>query len=164
MNTHFMSLSDRLPDSRLYGFVVESNRIENIHRDPTDQELQAHDKILGLKELTVKDLEEFVAAIAGVSLRRNPGQNVIVGGHMPPSGGPDIEPMLKILLIDIMTGELGPYEAHQRYEQLHPFMDGNGRSGRVLWAWRMRQEGQDPFALSFLHRWYYQSLDAQRRG
>ena len=48
------------------------------------------------------------------------------------------------------------------YEMLHPFMDGNGRSGRALWAWMMLRLGQDPFALLFLHRFYYQTLENSR--
>lgn len=45
---------------------------------------------------------------------------------------------------------------------LHPFMDGNGRTGRAVWAWAMQRDGQDPFALSFLHRFYYQTLEYSR--
>jgi len=55
-----------------------------------------------------------------------------------------------------------PWDIHYRYERLHPFRDGNGRSGRVLWAWHMLQLGRDPFALPFLHRAYYEALGASR--
>lgn len=53
-----------------------------------------------------------------------------------------------------------PWKMHVAFEKLHPFMDGNGRTGRALWAWHMKQLGLDPFALSFLHRFYYQTLAA----
>jgi hypothetical protein len=55
------------------------------------------------------------------------------------------------LIRRINVRDIGPYPAHIRYEKLHPFMDGNGRSGRAIWALMMR--GRDPFSLPFLHRW-----------
>jgi Fic family protein len=55
-----------------------------------------------------------------------------------------------------------PYQQHHQYESLHPFTDGNGRSGRTIWAWHMMRVGRDPFALPFLHRFYYQALEAGR--
>jgi Fic family protein len=38
--------------------------------------------------------------------------------------------------------ELGWKEAHVRFEHIHPFLDGNGRTGRMLMNWqRIRLEG-----------------------
>ena len=49
-----------------------------------------------------------------------------------------------------------------RYETLHPFMDGNGRSGRILWAWQMIEHNIAPgLSLGFLHAYYYQTLAAR---
>lgn len=144
-------------------FVAESNRIEGITRPPLQAELDAHRTLWGLAAVEVVDLEQFVEFVApGARLRRHPGRDVRVGNHRPLPGGPQIERALARLLAAIQDGDLTPYEAHCRYEALHPFMDGNGRSGRALWAWHMQRVGLDPFALPFLHRWYYQSLDAWR--
>jgi Fic/DOC family len=143
-------------------FITESNRIEDILRPPTQGEIDAHDTIWSKQEITVADLEDFVAEVAGRPLRRRLGQNVRVGRHIPPPGGPGIEEDLKAIFAAIQEGDVTPYETHQRYELLHPFLDGNGRSGRALWAWHMMRDGLDSFALPFLHRWYYQSLDAAR--
>lgn len=147
----------------LLDFVRESNRIEGILRDPTENEVIAHAAFLPLRTVAVKDVESFVAEVAARPLRRSPRQNVRVGAHLPPQGGPQIERDLADLLEAANGRHLNPYEVHVRYELLHPFMDGNGRSGRVLWAWQMLREEQDPFALPFLHRFYYQTLDASRR-
>jgi hypothetical protein len=77
-----------------------------------------------------------------------------VGRHLPPRGGPEIRNHLLDLLLN---DDLSAYEQHVAYEVLHPFTDGNGRSGRALWAWRVRD-----FPLGFLHTFYYQTLDSSR--
>lgn len=144
-------------------FVRESNRIENIVREPTRAEMEAHERLLGLDFLAVADIVEFVLGVAGgnAPLRSRLGMNVRVGPHVPPPGGPEIHQALAALLAEINSSrKLSPYGAHCRYETLHPFLDGNGRSGRAIWAWHMLDVGRDPFALSFLRRWYYDSLDA----
>jgi Fic/DOC family protein len=91
--------------------------------------------------------------------------NVAVGSHRPPPGGPDIPGALGFLL-DTMKRGLDPWTTHKRYETLHPFMDGNGRSGRALWLWQMIHQygGRDPYALrrGFLHTFYYQTLSEGR--
>ncbi len=147
----------------LVAFVRESNRIEGIRRDPTMSEIQAHERLLARPVVEVVDVVGFVAAVApGKPLRDRRGLDVRVGGHYPPRGGPRIADDLARLLHRIEHEPITPHAAHVAYELLHPFMDGNGRSGRALWAWQMKRDGLDPFALPFLHRFYYQTLDAAR--
>lgn len=129
---------------------------------PTDTEIRAHDEFMALRFVRIGNLETFAWQVAGRPLRRAVGQDVRVGGHRPPPGGPEIPKRLEDLLSEIEGSVMTPFDAHVEYELLHPFMDGNGRSGRVLWAWMMCRQGADPFALPFLHAWYYQSLDAGR--
>lgn len=143
---------------KLREFVAESNRIEGIGV-VQEHEVKAHFDFMNVQHPTINDLEEFVFKICGKRIRALDGMNVLVGSHVPPLGGSQIVEDLKNLLVSIHAGHLGPYEAHIAYETLHPFMDGNGRSGRVLWAWQMIHLGLDPFALPFLHRFYYQTLD-----
>lgn len=143
-------------------FVRDSLRIEGIHRDPTMKEIGEHKKLLGLKALTVQDIEAFVAEIEpGAKLRRDIGMDVRIGNFFPLRGGPRVERELYSLLTDISAGEAEgpPWPLHIAYEELHPFTDGNGRSGRAIWAWQMRSEGRDPFALPVLQMLYYQALD-----
>lgn len=113
----------------------------------------------------MEDLENFVAICAGRPLRDKLGMDVIVGNHRPPQGGPEIRHQLAGLLAGVNTGPglASPHKIHKVYETLHPFIDGNGRSGRALWAWHHKQLGNDPFALGFLHSFYYEAL-AESQG
>lgn len=136
----------------LYEFVAESNRIEGIIRAPLIQEVQAHKQFLKAP-ISVEAVIEFVASVQpDAILRERVGLNVQVGRYLPPAGGPWIRPAF----VEILKTERAPYNAHQAYEALHPFTDGNGRSGRVLWLHLMGGIANAP--LGFLHHWYYQSL------
>lgn len=139
----------------IFDFIRESNRIEGIHRAPSDEEIYAHLALLDLPRVTVAALCYFVSAVApGHRLRDKPGLDVRVGRHVAPRGGPEIADQLEIIL----TGGLDAYHRHVAYEMLHPFTDGNGRSGRAL---RLRDMGGYA-PLGFLHKFYYQTLENAR--
>ena len=111
-------------------FVRQSNAIEGIFRTAYSDEIAAHEELLALPRITVLD------------------------------GGPAIRDALESLLARISDSEVDSWRAHLEYETLHPFMDGNGRSGRTIWLW-MRQGNQLP-PLSFLQAFYYQTLGEPR--
>lgn len=96
-------------------------------------------------------------------LRDQVGMNVRVGAHVPIPGGPEVREQLEELCRQVNAGHLDPWQAHVRYETLHPFLDGNGRTGRTVWAWHMQVEGSDPFCRPFLQSFYYQTLDHSGR-
>lgn len=142
----------------LEDFVRESNRIEGILRDPFEDEIRAHERFLARGAISLKGLEDFVAVVQpGAVLRREVGLNVRVGNHIAMPGGPEVEALLLDILARLRKDDRDAYPTHLAYEDLHPFTDGNGRSGRVLWLWQMG--GAAP--IGFLHRFYYQTLDAQ---
>lgn len=139
-------------------FVRESNRIEGILRDPTDEEMAEFRRFIELEAVTVADLVRFVSIYQPrfpvAVLRSSPGvPGVRVGNHIAPPSGPDILDRLDHLVRCANARSMNAWEVHTAYEQLHPFTDGNGRSGRMLWRWQM---GKAP--LGFLHRFYYQTL------
>lgn len=144
----------------LEDFVRESNRIERIDGvSPGD--LAAHERLLALPTLQVTDIEDFVRMVAGASLRSHLGMNVRVGNHYPPRGGPEIIKSLGHILENARRGDTRAqcFAVHCQYEKIHPFMDGNGRSGRAIWLWMMG--GIEKAPLGFLHHFYYQSLDSK---
>lgn len=135
-------------------FVTESNRIEGITRKPTTAELAEHERFMALEVVTVEELERFVHVYQpNARLRDQHGLDVRVGNHIPPRGGPEIRERLQALLE--CCENIGSHWAHLEYETIHPFTDGNGRSGRMLWAWQKRD-----YPLGFLHHFYYETLQA----
>jgi hypothetical protein len=150
--------------NRIIDFIRESLMIEDIHREPTSLEVTAHDVFFNQKRLTIDAIKDFVHIVEpGAGLRNCLGMNVRVGDHYPPPGGPNITFKLQELLDDINSDQCSPYAAHCRYETIHPMTDGNGRSGRAVWAWQHLRHGiVDPFELGFLHRFYYEALGASR--
>lgn len=142
--------------------IRESNMIEGIFREPLEREIIAHREFLKLDQIKIDDLQAFVSVYQpDALLRAGAGMNVTVGAHIPPPGGMSIVYRLDDLLAEVNSELVDPWTAHVRYECLHPFTDGNGRSGRVLWYWMMRKQPRKA-ALGFLHAFYYQTLDRAR--
>lgn len=149
----------------LWKFVEESNRIEGIGRPPTDKEVEATEVFVCGARPTVESLTSLVAVYTRGKglLRVRDDMNVRVGQHTAPRGGPHIQARLNALLQTIEDAD--PFTLHVEFETLHPFIDGNGRGGRALWAWQMRRlQPAWLLDLGFLHSWYYQTLAASRWG
>ena len=84
----------------LTDFIRESNKIEGIFKYNENKQVQAYQKFLDLKFITVDDLIEFVSVIQpDAVLRDKKGLDVRVGNHVPLPGGPAIKRTLAILII-----------------------------------------------------------------
>ena len=160
----------------LVDFVRESNLIERIARAPRSFEVEAHEQFLALVHPRVEDLEAFVQAIqpraaydAAIAnrLRTEAWMNVTVGGHTAPRGGPNVRTELEHVLLrgtasGGWTAHYAAFTQHVMFERLHPFMDGNGRAGRVLWLHTMGGIAQAP--RGFLTHFYFQALSETGRS
>lgn len=146
-------LDSELYTQELKDFIRESNCIEGILRDPTEYECAALDEFLQQPEIDVHELETYVKRIQpGARLRSSIGMNVRIGNHIPPRGGDELV-LQFVQLLRNMTKH-NAWATHVAYERLHPFMDGNGRSGRALWLWQQ----EDFPKKGFLHEFYFQTL------
>jgi Fic family protein len=109
-----------------------------------------------LPQLDLAAVTEFQAIITpGKPLR---SANVRVGSYTAPQGGPSVVRELADIL-SLANNSISAWHFHVSFERLHPFMDGNGRTGRAIWAGQMQKIELEPFALPFLHRFYYQTLE-----
>ena len=145
-----------MSDDVLKLFVRESNWIEGIKRHPRPEEIDAHLMVLDAATVDVAVMRQFVEMVQpDARLRDQVGLNVRVGNHIAPWGGPEIAERLRRLLRWAIEPQ-DAYKVHRLYQNLHPFTDGNGRSGRALWLRMMG--GPEKVPLGFLHHWYYQSL------
>jgi hypothetical protein len=148
---------------RLVDFVRESNHIEGIDRYPTNEEINATHKFIDLPHIEVKDLIKLVSVYQpDAQLRDRKGLNVTIAGYWPPAGGIELRAQLEDLLERMNSGDAdSAYQCHIAYEDLHPFTDGNGRSGRALWLWQMIELYNYDLRFGFLHKWYYQSFEGR---
>jgi len=90
---------------------------------------------------------------------------VHVGNHVPPAPE-NIRPLMAELL-DWWNGpaaELSPVLSsailHYRFEDIHPFADGNGRAGRALSLWELYRRGFDTHHIFSVDEYYWDDRPA----
>ena len=101
---------------------------------------------------------------------------VRVGRYLPPA--PEMVSGLMSDLLGWWNNDTSRWSAvissaviHHRFEDIHPFADGNGRTGRVLALWELYRRGFDSHHIFSVDEFYwqdrpryYEALDAVRKA
>ena len=92
----------------------------------------------------------------------------ITGAYHEPEPAHMIPEKLEELLADLKKSRRHPIEAaalfHLRFEGIHPFIDGNGRTGRLLLNLYLMRHGYPPIDIKYAdRRKYYEAFDGYWR-
>ncbi len=143
--------------------IHQSNLIENIDDLGFDeQSMYAWNYLKDVKKLTEKDVRTVQKMITLLQKDMQPhwrgyyrdvsGQEVFIGGRQAPAA--QMTPhLMKNWLLDY-RGKM-PKQSHIDFEYIHPFVDGNGRTGRMLMWWHEMQLGKEPTLIKFDERQEY---------
>lgn len=91
------------------------------------------ERVLELHKLQMKNLLPIWAGKLRECL-------VSVGGHVCPPAS-HVGYYLNEWIDEFNKGKLDHLDIHGWFEKIHPFVDGNGRTGRLLWAWYCLKQG-----------------------
>ena len=142
--------------------------------------LRSIEKQANKKRLTHEDILRLHAIIAGEVMDRGEAGRyrslrVRVGPYVPPP--PDEVSGLMFELLEwwnepssTLSPLLSSAIVHYRFEAIHPFADGNGRTGRALALWELYQRGFDSHHIFSVDEFYwedrpryYEALQTVRR-
>ena len=142
------------------GYKEAYEYMEQLARE--QRELTLHE-ICAIHSLVLADRQEDRGRFRRVPVR-------IAGALTTPVQPYQIEPMMSALLADMDTlyHHLHVVEKaalfHLRFEAIHPFIDGNGRTGRLLMNLQLIKAGYPPVNVKFSdRRRYYQAFDDYAR-
>ena len=153
-------------DYQIEQFMRASNAIEG------EKELGAHTYVGKLHHNDIMAAKDFLSkpmnadSLKELHKRLGVGRDILLGDwrkvgvqvakHVPPAPK-DLDAHMESFFrrLHIMDS----WNAHNNFEHIHPFEDLNGRTGRLIWLHkRIKELGHVP-RLSFLHSYYYQTLN-----
>ena len=156
--------------------IRQSNLIENINDPAFDiQGMLAWEFTEGLTELSIIDICKIQSLLTELQpelffkekghTRSEARMNVRVGGKACPSWWV-VDELLYNWVLDMQEHwrTLDPIKMHIRFEKIHPFVDGNGRTGRILLWWHEQKLGREPtmFWVDSKYDEYYPLFDEGR--
>jgi Fic family protein len=143
------------------GWIRESNLIENIDNETSDRDsFDAWRKFTEQKKFNIEVILRCHEDIMWRSSQRIAGSlrkvNVRVGDRICP----DYKRVPNLLRKWLVTYSRAINfetirEAHIVFERIHPFEDGNGRTGRMIMNWMLIKAGLDIFVWEFKDRENY---------
>lgn len=152
-------------------YIKESNAIEDIFDETeVEQSLKAWNYLDSLGPvISHKDICEVQKIIVANQplldnekgfYRSHNGVWVSVGGVQAPAPS-RVDNLIQKWLLDLP--KMSTLVAHIRFEYVHPFVDGNGRTGRMLYWWHCRQKEIKPKLFTRDGRQKYYSMFSKKK-
>jgi len=143
----------------LAAFAKQSNEIESI-TSPIRHAIHkaALETLLKHSVIDIEAIRKFVAIVEpSATYRAESKVTVWIGGKegLSPS---KINSKLVLVLAAINSGEGTTYKSHLDYQNIHPFTDCNGRSGRAIWLWQKHNLNNYTGRNLFLQEYYYDTF------
>jgi len=149
-------------------FFRESNAIEDVYSDQAlEESLEAWEYLKQQNELEHHIVKETHHLIMRNRQPELAGEyrdvQVYVGDHVPPKPEVVRMKMQELLQVQPETAEEAA-QWHISFETIHPFQDGNGRIGRMLYLWHCKQLGVEPELWTADERQEYYKIFQGRNG
>ena len=127
--------------------------VEYINQKSTEKELSL-DTILLLHKMLISNIRDDIAGRF-----RNDDEWVRVGNYIAPNPA-EVLGLLKEMLVQYQTNDADNIirriaKLHLTFEHIHPFVDGNGRIGRVINNYALLRENFVPINIKFINRKEY---------
>lgn len=151
-------------------FLIQSNLIENVGEEGLEDSIKAWEYIKKLKCINKEDVLKIHQLLMRNLWPEIAGKfrtcNVTVGGKPCPHWKYIEDYSLGITrtldYINYMDARWGDstkegriIDTHIIFEKLHPFLDGNGRVGRILYNWQRLFLGLGIKIIKYNDRWKY---------
>lgn len=145
-------------------YIHESNKIEGVtDNQAIEDSLEAWEYLKNQERLTHETIRQVHLRIMENRQPEIAGEyrdcQVYIADHVPPPAGVVKQRMTEILgTVNRPETPVDALRWHVKFETIHPFEDGNGRVGRMLYWWHCRQLGAEPLLFRAKDRGGYYSL------